>query len=323
MNPKKKHQETPVASSSTEELWGPVVRCQQQQERESSATWWGSWEKKAHTNDWQDDWEQDRDAFYEKEKEKWMRTGQGAWQQKEEDYDREHGDEAYDPQKESDLQKEQDYDLQKACLEAYDSLQENDLQKEQDYDLQKENEQKEDDLQKEQDYDLQKDNEDCEFWAPTDMEIQGGADQLGGFGDMTGQIQQQPELPTIPVPHPIGNHNPPGTGAGRIRRAHRAFAVGAGTTNPFKEGLKCAEKQLRQCQRKGKTAAILFAAKNKVRDYHEKAGLWDHHRQTNIEGTQFITEFARQAIAAAADEYATLKFSQGSRIFGTAWRAEI
>jgi hypothetical protein len=99
--------------------------------------------------------------------------------------------------------------------------------------------------------------------------------------------------------------------------------VAAGTTNPFKEELKCAEKQLRQCQRKGKSKAIIFTAKNKVRDYHEKVLLWDHHKQTNIEGTQFITEFAKQAIAAAADEYANLKFSEGSRIFGPAERAEI
>ena len=148
---------------------------------------------------------------------------------------------------------------------------------------------------------------------------------MGGLGNVQHtNCQLQPELPsTVPVPHPVRRHNPPGTGAGAIRRAKVAFAVAAGTTNPSKEGLKHAEKQLRQCQREGKSKAICFSAKNKVRDYHEKAGVWDHHRQTNIEGTQFITEFARQAIAAAADEYATLKFSEGSRIFGTNERAEI
>ena len=78
-----------------------------------------------------------------------MRTGQEAWEQKQED--------AYDPQQESDLLLEQDYDedIQKACLDAYDP-------------------QKESDLRKEAEYDVQKDNE----------EIQGGADQLGGLGNV-------------------------------------------------------------------------------------------------------------------------------------------
>ena len=229
-----------------------------------------------------------------------MRTGQEAWEQKQED--------AYDPQQESDLLLEQDYDedIQKACLDAYDPQKESDLQKEAEYDIQKESE-----LQKEAEYDVQKDNE----------EIQGGADQLGNVWHADCQLQ--PELPsTVPVPHPVRRHNPPGTGAGAIRRAKVAFAVAAGTTNPSKEGLKHAEKQLRQCQREGKSKAICFLAKNKVRDYHQKVLLWDHHRQTNIEGTEFLTEFARQRIGAAADEYATSKFSENIRNFDAAERAQ-
>ena len=136
-------------------------------------------------------------------------------------------------------------------------------------------------------------------------EIQGGADQLGGFGNAWhANCQLNPEL-SVPVPHPIAC-----TGAARTRRAHREFAVAAGTTNPHKEGLKCAERQLRQCQSRAKSNDICFAAKTKVRNYHYKVGLWDH-QQTNLEGTEFLTEFAKQSIAAAAEEYATSKFSEG------------
>ena len=156
----------------------------------------------------------------------------------------------------------------------------------------------------EAEYDAQKDNEDR-------TEIQGGADQLGGFGNAWhANCQLQPEL-SVPVPHPIGSHNPPAsTGAARTRRAHREFAVAAGTTNPHKEDMKCAERQLRQCQSRGKSNDICLAAKNKVRYYHQKVGLWDH-QQTNLEGTEVLTEFAKQSIAAAAEEYATSKFSEG------------
>ena len=165
-------------------------------------------------------------------------------------------------------------------------------------------EQKEKDDQKS--FDLQKENEEWEAWNPTNLEIHGAADQLGGFGDMPGVIQQlQPELPnTSRVAHPIGNHNPPGSGAGAKRRAGKALAVAAGTTNPYQKEVKHAVKQLRSAQKQGKNAQILFIAKRKVRDYHEKAGLWDHHRQTNIEGNTFITPFAKKEIADAAEAFA-------------------
>jgi len=110
LNPKKrKHQETHVASSSTEELW----------KGESSAR--GSWQEK----------DAGMLAFYLKETETWMSTGQEAWEQKQEEHDWE---------KELDYERAvcpEAYDLQK----AHDLQQEQDLQKEQDYDdfLQEEN----------------------------------------------------------------------------------------------------------------------------------------------------------------------------------------
>ena len=265
MNPKKrKHQETPA-----EELW----------KGESPAR--GSWqEKDAGWEGRHPDWSQDEDAGQGA----WQ---QGAWEQKQEDYD---------PQKEHDLQKELDYD-EAVCLEE-------------------ENKQKEDDVQK--------DNEE----APTNMEIQGGADQSGGLGNVWhADCQLQQDLPsTEPVPEPsaAGRHNPPArTGAARISRARVASAVAAGTTNPSKAGLKNAERQLRQCQGKGKSKKICDEAKNKVRDYQERVLTWDHHRQSNIEGTQFLSEFDRQRLGAAADEYATSKFSENIRNFDAAERAQI
>jgi hypothetical protein len=264
LNPKKiKHQETPVANSSTEELW----------KGESSAR--GSWqEKDAGWEERHPDWEQDEDAGQGA----WQ---QGAWQQKEDDYDQG-----------SDLLLEQDYrfDLAHDCLNACQRLVGGAQACLDAYGAQKESDEAE--------YDAQKDNEDR-------TEIQGGADQLGGFGNAWhANCQLQPEL-SVPVPHPIGRHKPRGTGAASLRRAHRAFAVAAGTTNPHKEGLKCAERQLRQCQSRAKSNEICFAAKNKVRNSHYKVGLWDHQRY-NI-----LTDFANQSMLAAAEEYATLKFSEG------------
>ena len=115
----------------------------------------------------------------------------------------------------------------------------------------------------------------------------------------------------------FGRHNPPArTGAAKISRTRVALAVAEGTTNPSKAGLKHAEKQLRQCQGKGKSKPICVEAKNKVRDYQARVLTWDHHRQSNIEGTQYMTTFDRQRLGAAADEYATLKFSENIRNFG-------
>ena len=132
-------------------------------------------------------------------------------------------------------------------------------------------------------------------------EIQGGADQLGGFGNAWhANCQLNPEL-SVPVPHPIAC-----TGAARTRRAHREFAVAAGTTNPHKENMKCAERQLRQCQRRGQSHDICLAAKNKIRNSHYKVGLWEH-QQNNYE----FTDFDNQSLLAAAEDYATLKFSEG------------
>jgi len=238
---------------------------------------------------------QEKDAGWEGRHPDWSQdedAGQGAWQQgaweqKQEDY-------RYDPQKEHDLQKELDHD-EAVCLEE-------------------ENKQKEDDVQK--------DNEE----APTNMEIQGGADQSGGLGNVWhADCQLQQDLPsTEPVPEPsaAGRHNPPArTGAARISRARVASAVAAGTTNPSKAGLKNAERQLRQCQGKGKSKKTCAEAKNKVRDYQQRVLEWDHHRQANIEGTPLST-FDRQRLGAAADEYATSKFSENIRNFDAAERAQ-
>ena len=92
-------------------------------------------------------------------------------------------------------------------------------------------------------------------------------------------------------------------------------------TNPSKAGLKQAEKQLRQCQGKGKSKGTCAEAKNKVRDYQQRVLEWDHHRQANIEGTPLST-FDRQRLGAAADEYATSKFSENIRNFDAAERAQ-
>jgi hypothetical protein len=277
LNPKKrKHQETHVASSSTEELW----------KGESSAR--GSWQEK----------DAGMLAFYLKETETWD-PEMGAWEQKQGTEELawkswHGGPEAWEQkQEEHEWEKELDYE-RAVCHEAYDLQkahdlqQEQDLQKEQDYDdfLQEENKQKEDDLQK----------------APEQDDL-----------------QLQPELPST-----VGHHNPPArTGAAKISRTRVALAVAEGTTNPSKAGLKHAEKQLRQCQGKGKSKQICVEAKNKVRDYQARVLTWDHHRQSNIEGTQYMTTFDRQRLGAAADEYATLKFSENIGNFGAAERAEI
>ena len=267
MNPKKrKHQETPA-----EELW----------KGESSAR--GSWqEKDAGWEERHPDWEQDRDASYEKEKEKLMRRDELTA------FNHAHVQAVERARRMDACRRDQltappawtqatSADIAAVAVFVHEGIR---------------------NLKDQQ----------AQYEASLKLgstEIQGGADQLGGFGNAWHENWQlNANWRPRPVPHPIAC-----TGAARTRRAHREFAVAAGTTNPHKEDMKRAERQLRQSQKSGKSNDICLVAKNKIRYFHEKVGLWDH-QQTNLEGTP-LTEFAKQSIAAAAEEYATSKFSEG------------
>ena len=97
------------------------------------------------------------------------------------------------------------------------------------------------------------------------------------------------------------HHNPhASSGAAQRRESNRKMGLAKGTTNPFKKDLQGADKQLRKAQREGADTAAIEAAKQKVKDYHERVGLWDfQHKHHAYE----LTDKVEQELQEAAQQH--------------------
>ena len=66
-----------------------------------------------------------------------------------------------------------------------------------------------------------------------------------------------------------------------------------GTTNPYQKDLKCAEKQLRQCQRRGDVVSEIVKAQLKVENHMERVLVWEQSSRKTPLSVEEIKKKAR------------------------------